>query len=183
MLKPALAALLGLSCAATPAQEMWRASAGAVFGQTWLGSQDLRSGGIYTVSYARPEPRLHFWGYDAEMDFEAYYMFSQGGGDFLAGHNSSHHYGLMAVGRYYQKYTKSTRAFVEAGWGLQFTNRLTHDLDSRINSTPMLGVGIVVPFEDFEVMFNVRYFHISNAGTAGGNEGLNFFQVQTGLRF
>lgn len=161
----------------------WGASASALFGQDWLGSEDTRRGGLYSVSRSQREPRLHFWGYDAELDYEAYYMFTKGGADFMAGPNSSHHYGLLLVGRYYQKYAKSARAFVEGGWGLQYTNRLTHDLDSLWNSTPLVGAGVIVPFERYELMLSVRYFHISNAGTAGDNEGLNFFQVRFGLRF
>jgi hypothetical protein len=161
----------------------WRASAGALYGQDWLGSEDTRRGGYYALSYSRPEPRIHFWGYDGELDIEGYYMFTKGGSDFIAGPNSSHHYGVLVIGRYYQHYTRATRAFVEAGWGLQFTNRLTHDIDTRVNSTPMVGVGLISPLGGEEVMFSLRYFHISNAGTAGGNEGLNFFQLSVGLRF
>jgi hypothetical protein len=161
----------------------WGVSASAMFGQDWLGSEDTRRGAMYSVSMSHREPRLHFWGYDAELDYEAYYMFTKGGADFMAGPNSSHHYGVLLTGRYFQKYAKSSRAFVEGGWGLQYTDRLTHDLDSLWNSTPMVGAGIVVPFERTDLVISVRYFHISNAGTAGDNEGLNFFQLRFGLRF
>ena len=161
----------------------WRVSAAAMFGQDWLGSEDTRRGGYYSLAFGKPEPRLHFWGYDAELDIEAYYIVTKGGSDFLAGPNTSHHYGVMLVGRYFERYSKAVRAFLEGGWGLQYTNRLTHDLDSLWNSTPMIGAGFVVPLKDAELMFTLRYFHISNAGTAGDNEGLNFFQFQVGYRF
>jgi hypothetical protein len=170
--------------ASAPAQEpRWGVRTSALFGQDWLGSEDTRRGGYYAVSHSHREPRFHFWGYDAEMDLEAYYMVTKGGSDFVAGPNTSHHYGLLVIGRYYQKYAKSARAFVEGGWGLQYTNRLTHDLDSLWNSTPMIGAGFIVPLDDTELMFSVRYFHISNGGTAGDNEGLNFFQFTVGARF
>ncbi len=161
----------------------WSVSASALFGQDWLGSEDTRRGAMYAVSRSKHEPRLHFMGYDADLDVEAYYMFTKGGSDFIAGPNSSHHYGVLFTGRYFQHYAKSARAFVEGGWGLQYTNRLTHDLDSLWNSTPMLGMGIIVPFDKKDLMISVRYFHISNAGTAGDNEGLNFIQFRFGLRF
>lgn len=174
---------LALSTLSIAQDGLWRVSASPLWGQDWLGSEDTRRGAMYSVSYARQEPRLHFWGYDAELDIEAYYMFTKGGADFLAGPNSSHHYGVLLIGRYYQRYSKSMRGFLEGGWGLQFTNRLTHDLDARLNSTPMIGGGVVFPYRGDEVMVSLRYFHISNAGTAGDNEGLNFFQLSVGLRF
>ena len=179
-----LAFLLLCATAVALAQEpKWGFRTSALFGQDWLGSEDTRRGGYYAVNFSKREPRFHFWGYDAEMDLEAYYMVTKGGADFIAGPNTSHHYGLLLIGRYYQKYAKSSRAFLEGGWGLQYTNRLTHDLDSMWNSTPMIGGGIVVPFSSWELMLSVRYFHISNAGTAGDNEGLNFFQFTVGARF
>ena len=176
-------AFLLLSTATFAQSAHWRVSASALFGQDWLGSEDTRRGALYSVAYGRPEPRLHFWGYDAEMDLEAYFMFTKGGADFIAGPNSSFHYGLLLVGRYYQHYAKTLRAFVEGGWGLQYTNRLTHDIDSLWNSTPMIGAGFIVPMRGDELMVSLRYFHISNGGTAGDNEGLNFFQLSAGLRF
>jgi hypothetical protein len=175
--------LVVISCCAFGQETKWRVSAGALYGQDWLGSEDTRRGAMYSFSYSHPEPRLHFWGYDAELDIEPYFMFTKGGADFIAGPNSSFHYGVLLIGRYFQHYTHATRAFVEGGWGLQYTNRLTHDIDSLWNSTPMLGVGFIVPFKGEELMFTVRYFHISNGGTAGDNEGLNFFQFSAGLRF
>jgi hypothetical protein len=126
---------------------------------------------------------LAFWGYKAEIDYEGYYMVTKGGADFMAGPNISHHYGVMVIGRYFERYSKSARAYVEGGWGLQYTNRLTHDIDSLWNSTPMIGTGFIVPVDGDELIFSLRYFHISNAGTAGDNEGLNFFQFQVGYRF
>ena len=138
---------------------------------------------MYSLSFSHPEPRFHIWNYNAEFDIEGYYMFTKGGARFLAGPNSSHHYGLLFIDRYYQHMSGEVRTFLEGGWGVQYTNRLTHDIDSMWNSTPMLGAGFVVPVQGKELMFTVRYFHISNAGTQGGNEGLNFFQVLVGLRY
>lgn len=158
-------------------------SGGALFGQTWLGSQDIRRGGIYSLSVERPEPRFHFLGHGATMLIEGYYMFTKGGAVYLAGPNSSHHYGIVAVARYYDRDDSPVKGFYEFGWGLQFANRLTHDLDSRVSSTPLFGAGFVVPNGKYDLVFNARYFHISNAGTAGGNEGLNFYQLSLGVRF
>lgn len=176
----ALFALFQLSAAQ---EEKWRVSAGALFGQTWLGSQDLRQGGYYAIARSRPEPRLHFWGHAAEMDVEAYYMYTKGGHWSILPTNNSHHYGVMLVGRYFQRTASRTRAFLEAGWGLQYTNRVTHDIDSNWNSTPMIGLGFDVELKGYDLMFGARYFHISNAGTVGGNEGLNFLQFQVGFRY
>ncbi len=110
-------------------------------------------------------------------------MLTKGGAHYIAGANSSHHYGILAVARYFQRTSALTRGFVEVGWGLQFTNRLTHDIDSRINSTPMAGAGYVLPNGPQDLVFTARYIHLSNAGTAGGNEGLNFFMLSLGVRF
>lgn len=56
-------------------------------------------------------------------------------------------------------------------------------MDLRFNSTPALGVGMVVPIGGTDVQFGVRWKHISNGGTKGDNKGENYFLFLVGLRF
>jgi len=54
------------------------------------------------------------------------------------------------------------------------------DLTSKINSTPMLGIGISWDTGQGEGSLGIRFLHISNAGTVQPNQGQNqLFLVYT----
>ena len=159
--------------------------AGPVYGQSWLGSEDKRRGALYALQYAKIEPRLFAMGHEGELVVEAYYMYTKGGG-FRSGRfptNNSHHYGIMALARYWNRAPTQFKTFVEIGWGLQYVNTKTHDLGGLFNTTPTMGIGMKGPFEGYELILGMRYMHVSNAGVVGNNEGHNFFQFYVGVQF
>lgn len=187
-MKRLLTLLLALSALpvytyAQDGEPSWLVTAGPVFSQSWLGSEDRRRGGFFSLQYAKAEPRFSFWGNRAEMAVEGYFIYSRGGGHRGWPVTRSYQYGLMLIGRYWQGQSGGVRTYFEGGWGPNYSNRLDFDIDQRLNSAPMLGVGLTVPFNGRELQFGFRWLHVSNGGTNGDNEGHNFLMLTAGLRF
>ncbi len=183
MLRGLIAILLVVPTLAAASDPEWTAWFGRMHSFKMVGSEDARNGLYFGVEQARPEPRFHFWGYDADLVLEAYYFMSDGGGFRQWPETTAHNYGLSALGRYYLNREGSTRFYVEGGWGLDYINRLTYDLYSRINSSPVIGVGVVFERGDHDILLSFRLKHLSNAGTAGPNEGENYGVLMLGYRF
>ena len=161
----------------------WLISSGPDFSQSWLGSEDRRRGGFFSVQYAKPEPRFCLWGTEGEMAIEGYFLYSRGGGHRGWPVTRSFEYGLLLIGRYWQGQSGGVRTYYEGGWGLDYSNRIPFDLDQRLNSAPMLGVGIATPFNGREIQIGFRWLHVSNGCTNGNNEGHNYLLATVGLRF
>lgn len=157
----------------------WRVTLGATFGQETLGSEDTRRGGWYGVGYERPEKRLAWRGLTPTLEWHAYYMFTKGGGFEDIPVNKMRSTGLMAIARYPITRWQRGDLYVSAGWGLVYNSIRTRDLDSNVNSTPSLGLG----WESDGPFIEARWFHMSNAGFAGNNQGLNQVQFLAGWRF
>lgn len=160
-------------------ESYWSGNVAAGFGQDVLGSEDVRRGGLYGVSYSTPWNRLRYKNNRAQVVVSGYYMFTKGGGYDYLPVNHLHTYGISAAARYWNHIFKGTETFFDFGWGLSYGNKMTIDLSSRVNSTPFLGVGAVIPGTDGRLLATVRWFHMSDAGTKGNNQGLN--QIQYGL--
>lgn len=150
--------------------------AGPSFGQDVLGSEDTRRGGFYGVSFSRHEPRLRFRKAEAAVVYTAYYMFTKGGGFEDIPVNRMRTLGLTAAARY--PVALQGRLFAEGGWGLCYNSITTRDLDSRFNSTPFVGVGYLFD----QGTLTLRWFHMSNGGTSGNNQGLNQAVLLFGVR-
>jgi hypothetical protein len=159
------------------------AVAGPVFGQHWLGSEDIRRGGYYGLQYAKPEPRFTVWNHRAQMVLEGYYMFTKGQGFDLEPVNHLHQFGGLISARYWARQDRGLERYIEFGWGLTYGDQTTRDLDTQILSTPMIGVGTVVPIEGEELFLSARFFHISNAGFGEANQGSNQFHFLFGYRY
>lgn len=180
-----LAILLLQTAIASAKDKRWMLHVGPVFGQSWLGSEDKRRGAFYGLQYSKSDPQLFAMGHEGELVIEAYYMYTIGGG-FRSGRfpkNNSHHYGVMALARYWNREPTQFKTFVEIGWGLQYVDKRTHDLGGLFNTTPTLGIGMKGPFEGYELILGMRYMHVSNAGVVGNNEGHNFFHFYVGVQF
>ena len=162
-------------------KDPWRFTlkAGPSFGQPWIGSEETRRGGYYAVSALRPEKRLTFRGWRADLGLEAYYMFTKGGTVWGTPGRRMHSYGVLAFGRYRWGGGDGWRPYLDLGWGLVYNSVKTKDLDSRLGSTPFVGVGAESGHFDLQA----RFFHISNGGLAGENQGSNAIQVLVGYRF
>lgn len=161
----------------------WSIDLAAGFGQDILGSEDTRRGGFYGVSLSYPEKRLTWRGNKAHIVWTGYYMFTKGMGFENIPVNHMHTYGVSATGRYWNHIIPGTTTFFDLGWGLVYNNITSRDLDTNINSTPFLGVGAAFEVGGTEVLTGVRWYHMSNAGTGGSNQGMNQYQVWVGVRF
>lgn len=75
------------------------------------------------------------------------------------------------------------RFYSEVGWGLLVTNRISTDINNALNSTPVVGVGVVIPSRGDELFLGVRFTHISNAGTNLPNKGQNQVVLTLGWRW
>lgn len=161
----------------------WYGSAAAAFGQDVLGSEDTRRGGVYGVSYAFPEKRLTFRGSKGQAVWTGYYMVTKGAGFEGEPVNHMHTYGVSYTARYWNHMVRGVDTFFDLGWGFAYNNITTRDLDTRLVSTPFLGVGAGIEVGGAEVLAGVRFYHQSNGGTVGNNQGLNQIQYWVGVRF
>ena len=56
-------------------------------------------------------------------------------------------------------------------------------MDSKINSTPMIGFGVSWNTSEGEASIGLRLLHISNAGLVGKNQGQNQLFLVYSWRF
>ena len=71
--------------------------------------------------------------------------------------------------------------YVELGGGVLFTNTEVPPGTSRVNFTPQGAVGVHFPHSKYNLSAEVRFMHISNAGLATPNPGINTLQVRIGF--
>jgi lipid A 3-O-deacylase len=71
--------------------------------------------------------------------------------------------------------------YVELGGGLLFTNTQVPPGTSRVNFTPQGAVGVHFLRSKYNWSAEVRFMHISNAGLATPNPGINTIQVRIGF--
>ncbi|HJP83652.1 MAG TPA: acyloxyacyl hydrolase [Fimbriimonadaceae bacterium] len=153
---------------------------------TILGSEDRRTAFGMGIASGKREPRFYFRNFkdaNAELVYEAYYDRSSSRGASGEGPNKSDSYGLLAYGRYRWPARHGLGLYLTAGWGVQYTNRTSVDLDSHINSTPMLGFGVSWSTPKGEASIGLRLLHISNAGTVGNNQGQNQLFLVSSWKF
>ena len=147
-----------------------------------LGSEDIRQGGGFSIAYERPERRFRYGSNGAKLVWEVYADRSHS-----INHPSSPNtraYGVLASARWFGNHDARGQGFYFGlGWGLQYADRTSWDLDSKINSTPMLEFGTTFPVMRREFQVGFRYLHASNAGTVGDNQGSNQLYLTVGFRF
>lgn len=155
------------------------------YGQSWfiLGSEDFRRGGGLAIQWIRPEPRFTFRRNRGSLVLEANYTRTEGGDKFEFDADRTHAVGLAALARYEFRSERGPHLYVEGGWGVQWADRITIDLPSQFNSTPILGAGFIIPSGRTEVYIGGRWIHVSNAGTKGNNPGQNQLFFMVGVRF
>ena len=183
-----LATLVSLSVFATAMGDELNAKthyASVFFGRSALifGSQDIRTGGGFSYAYGRPEPRFQIKSIPAQFVWEGYYDHTHSSG-LQDRANDSDAWGVLGYGRWRGRRNHlGMGLYFDFGWGFQYASRHTYDLDSLVNSTPFLGIGVAMPFGSQEGMLGIRYLHISNAGTVKPNRGQNELFFTAGLRF
>jgi hypothetical protein len=71
--------------------------------------------------------------------------------------------------------------YFEIDGGLLFTNTEVPPGTSRVNFTPSGALGLHFPHGKYNWSAEVRFAHISNAGLATPNPGINTIQVRIGF--
>lgn len=157
----------------------WSFRIGPSFGQPIVGSEDTRRGTFYSLGYSRPEPRITLRGLKGDMLVEGYYLFTKGGGFEDIPVNQMHSYGVMVTAKYWTRWIRGLKTHADLSFGLVHNSITTRDLDSNWNTTPGFGVGI--DFGRFD--FTVHWYHASNGGTDGNNQGTNQIQYLLSVKF
>ncbi len=164
-------------------QPRWTVHSGFASSVRILGSQDSRSGSYLGLQVGVPMPSRHLKKGDTSLVIEAYHLFTKGGGLFEYGPDRSFAYGLLAMSRWKTGASTNGSTFFEIGWGLQVQDTTSHDLGSRVNSTPTLGFGWMGKGGKTNLQITARFMHISNAGLIPRNLGQNQVQILFGVRF
>ena len=96
--------------------------------------------------------------------------------------NTAYGFGLNPIAL---KWNFETRGrvvpYIELGGGTLFTNQQVPTRTSRVNFTSGAALGMHVLRNRFNWSIELRYMHISNAGLATQNPGINTIQLRLGL--
>ncbi|MFQ3587504.1 MAG: acyloxyacyl hydrolase [Fimbriimonadaceae bacterium] len=147
-----------------------------------LGSEEDLMGVMLGIQYEVPRRKIRFWRADARPVIEAYYQNLTGGTDDGASSGRLITGGILVLARFRSPLEEETAWVTGLGWGLQYGNHATRDLDSRLNSTPVLECGLSMGKPEREVLFMVRFLHASNAGLKGNNQGQNQTYLYVAVR-
>lgn len=164
-------------------KEGWAIHYGPTLSMTILGSQDRRAGIEVGIQHRQAMPLRMLQFARSEMVFEGYHVFSKGGGIYEFGPDRTFGYGALIHGRWLFKSGQAGEAFFEIGWGFQIQDTRTHDMGSRLNSTPTVGIGWVGTSGRVNPMITLRIMHISSGGFVPRNLGQNQLQLLFGLSF
>jgi hypothetical protein len=159
---------------AKPASPSWLVS--GFIGESVLifGSSEVFQGGGVSVQYERIEPRFRYSGGNAGLVLEAYYLQNHRLPVARVTSMDTSAYGLLAYARYqWPQAGQSYRIVADFGWGLQKAADTSRDLGSRLNSTPMLDIGVAFGPKHRETLVTLRLLHMSNASLAHRNRGQN----------
>jgi hypothetical protein len=181
----ALAALFSLSLAGACLADA-RRTAGAGFGLSVRvgGTEELRQAASVHLQWLRPERALKLGGINGYLVYELHAAYSWGGKpNPLDPFQVVWEGGALAMGRWELGAWRRVRLFAEAGWGLSVNSVTTVDLDSHVNSTPLVGLGVLLPSGGEELQLTLRLIHFSNAGTRGGNKGHNRLMLILSRRY
>jgi hypothetical protein len=164
-------------------QPRWTLHAGYARSLLILGSGDSRSGSYLGLQVSVPMPSRLLKKGDTSLVIEGYHLFTKGGGLYEFGIDRSFAYGILAMSRWKTGFSANGSTFFELGWGLQAQDTTSHDLGSRLNSTPTLGIGWMGKGGKTNFQLTARFMHISNAGLIPRNLGQNQIQILFGIRF
>ena len=148
-----------------------------------LGGEDIRQGGGFSVAYARPERRFNYGKFKGQIVAEVYANRTHSVNEPTSPNTSAA--GFLVMSRWHSRQNEKGQGFfMDLGWGFQYASKRSIDLDSRVNSTPVVDLGTTFPLgEKQEFMVALRILHESNAGLAGRNQGSNNFWLTFGVRF
>lgn len=148
-----------------------------------LGSEDERNLAGLAIHHLKDFPLARNGRYRADLGTGLYIQQSHSEGIARDPANTVNHIGVMNYVRWSLGNNHRAHAFLDVGMGLHLSSKRTYDLDSRLSSTPFLGVGLAVPRGKQELTVTLRFVHISNANTTAKNYGQNQLWASLGVRF
>jgi hypothetical protein len=147
-----------------------------------LGTQDIRTNYGVGISYSRPERHFKWRHGPANLVLEGYYEHSIG--EPAEGRSSTFTESVGFIGYARFRFIKRDYAlYFDIGEGINFSNLESPDLDTKINSSPMIGGGVAIRQGSRETLLGVRILHLSNAGLRGSNRGQNQILFTVSVRF
>jgi hypothetical protein len=150
----------------------------------FLGSEDPRRAHGVALGVVLNAPRSLRWGRLVPKVFvEGYYHRSVSPGASEQPPNGTDAYGILHFIRYELTPEKPTSFYFDIGMGLQYADQRTVDLSGRLSSTPTLGIGVAFRSSGLTYYLGARFFHISNAGFQGNNQGQNQTLITFGVKF
>ena len=97
-------------------------------------------------------------------------------------HNTAYGGGFSPLGLKWIFATRgSAEPYLELNGGTLFTNKEVPAGTSEVNFTSAAALGVHLLGDKYAWSFEVRYMHISNAGLATPNPGINTVQVRLGM--
>ncbi|HEY3782111.1 MAG TPA: acyloxyacyl hydrolase [Fimbriimonadaceae bacterium] len=156
-------------------------------GQTptpFLGDSDKRVNGEVGLAFAKTERHLRIRHTEGMIYQEAYYEHSSshGGSGYIGTAPSQYEAFGYLYGFRYAEPKGIYSIYEDVGLGLQYNTHRTNDLPSRLNTTPYLGFGIIIPNRENPAFIGIRLLHSSNGGTVGANGGQNQLFLEFGIK-
>lgn len=179
----AMPLLLRAEKADDPDRRSLEVHAGA--GQTlvpFLGDEDPRRNSLAGLVYLKREPHFRTRHKHGDLLQEIYWEHSHSRGASGAPPNTSEAIGYLFGARYEWLMMSRMCVYADLGLGLQYTNRRSVDLPSRLNSTPFIDAGLWLGKGPHQVRVGFRFLHISNAHQVGSNQGQNQLFLDVGMR-
>ncbi len=169
---------------AAPSKSYWYLTFMGGQTQKILGSSEIRITGGIDLGYGWFDPRLKLGTIPAELVLEAYTYRTELQSAPAASPGQTSNYGALAVTRYRWPMEKAGNGmYVDLGFGVQFVNRPTFNLQANLNTTPMVGIGGVFRSGKHEILLGLRLLHVSNGGRVKPNRGDNILFVTFTIRF
>jgi hypothetical protein len=151
-----------------------------------LGDTNPRNNFYVGLQYAKSEKHLRIANRSGELFHEVYYEHSGSySGQGPNGNLPSQYDGLgyLLGARYTWGLKGGYKLYGDLAVGLLYVSERTADLPSRLNSTPVLDFGLIIPNRSNPVTVGFRFLHISNGGAVPPNAGQNQLFLDLGIRF
>jgi len=148
-----------------------------------LGTEDRRTILGASYGYVRPDKRLAFRGYPAQMVQEIKFDYSRAGGEYPRDPRSDMAIGALFYAHYEWPWQAPRGFYFDWGGGAESVQHTSHDLPLSFNGALMLGFGYHLPVGSQKLLFGIRYYHISNAGRKRPNFGQNQIEATVGIHF
>ena len=149
-----------------------------------FGGEEKRVDRGFGIAYAKPEPSFRWGSNPGKLLMEFMYLHSDSRGIGTDPPNVADMYAFFASSRVQFAPRGGLGAYIDPGLGILYVDRQTHDLSSKLNTVPSLGLGLYFrPRNGGEYGLGLRYLHISNSGFVAHNRGVNNLMLSLSYRF